>query len=73
MFREEKKEMPRHMGAGWQTQAEQQAEERAAGFIGASTFEGSKEGFVFTHGPHGLGYYPDQSGGTGDDDDGGKA
>ena len=53
--------------------AEQQAEERAAGFIGASTFEGSKEGFVFTHGPHGLGYSPDQSRGTGDDGAGGEA
>ena len=40
-------------------QVMQLAEERAAGFIGASTFEGTKPGYVFTKGTHGLGYYPD--------------
>jgi len=30
-------------------------------FIGAATFEGTKQGYVFTTGEHGSGYYRDQS------------
>jgi len=39
--------------------AEVDAVEAGDSFIGSSTFEGAKPGYVFQMGPHGVGYYPD--------------
>jgi hypothetical protein len=48
--------------------AEQQQQEGEAGFEAAARFEGNRDGFVFTDGEHGLGYYRDQNEGIGGGD-----
>jgi U3 small nucleolar RNA-associated protein 14 len=39
-------------------------QQQAAGFIPASKFGGAKQGYVFTRGPQGTGYYPDPKSGA---------